>query len=87
MQTCFDSIYGNLLTMARRAGATEPTQHPSESIMFAGAAAAGLDDESLEELIELYNAVAEFRFKPGTHPVNLLHALALARHIAELVKR
>jgi hypothetical protein len=86
MGACFESIYIRLLVSARGAAEPEPIQHPSERVIAAGAATAGLDNESLEEVLELNRAVAEYRHKPGTDPVNMLHALTLARRIAQMVK-
>ena len=83
----FDTIYALLLLQARPAGNPEPDEHPSKRVILAGAAAIGLDDESLEEVLELHRAVVDSRYKPWTHTANLLHALALARHITGLAKR
>jgi hypothetical protein len=86
VEACFESIYIRLLVSARGAAEPEPKQHPSERVIAAGAATAGLDNESLDEVLELNRAVADYRHKPGTDPVNMLHALTLARRIAQLVK-
>jgi hypothetical protein len=86
VQACYEAIYIRLLVLARHAGDPEPGEHPSERVIVSGAALAGLDDESLDEVLDLHRAVADFRHKIGTHPVNMLHILALARHIAGLVK-
>lgn len=86
VEACFDSIYLRFLVLARDAIDPEPDEHPSERVIVAGATAAGLDDESLEEVFELYRAVTANRYRPGTYPVNMLHVLALGRHIARLVK-
>jgi hypothetical protein len=83
----FDSIYARLLLQALRAGIPEADEHPSKHVILAGAKAVGLDDESLDEVLDLYSAVAGSRYKPWTHSANMLHTLALARHIAELAKR
>ena len=83
----FDSVYIRLVAEARGAGCPEPTRHPSERIVSAGAAAAALDQESLDEVLALFRVAEDHRYNPGTHPGNVLHALALARHIAEWVKR
>lgn len=83
----FDSIYALLLLHAERAGGQGPDEHLSKRVILAGAAAIGLDDESLEEVLELYCAVVDSRYKPWTHKINMLHTLALARHVAGLVKR
>ena len=87
VEACFDSIYVNLLVMAHRAGCAEPTELSTERMILAGAVAAGLDDESLGEVLVLHDAVKDLRHKPGTHPINMLHGLALSRHIAALAKR
>lgn len=86
MQACFESIYIRLLVSARGAAEPEPRQHPSERVIVAGAATAGLDVESLEEVLDLNRAVADYRHNAGTDPVNMLQSLALARHIAQLLK-
>lgn len=86
VEVCLDSIYARLLVMARMAGHPEPTEHPSERMIIAGARAAGMDDESTDEALELLHTVIDRRYKVGVHPVNMMHCLALARHVAELVK-
>ena len=86
VEACFDSIYLRLLVLASDAVDTEPGEHPSERVIVDGAAAAGLGDELLEEVFELLRAVTAYRDRPGMHPVNMLHAVALGRHIARLVK-
>ena len=89
VEACYTSIYIRLLVLARSAGSAdsaEPTVHPSERVIVAGAALAGLDDESIEEVMDLHLAVADLRYRIGSHKVNMLHTLALARHIAGLVK-
>ena len=83
----FDSIYALLLLQARRAGIPEPDEYPSKRAILAGAKAVGLDDESLEEVLELHGAVINSRYKHWTHTANMLHTLALARHITGLAKR
>jgi hypothetical protein len=75
------------LLQARRAGFPEPDEHPAKRVIFAGATAIGLDEESVEEVLELYSAVVDSRYKPWTHSANMLHTLALARHVAGLAKR
>jgi len=86
VEACFDSIYLRFLVLARDAIDPESNEHPSERVIAAGATVAGLDDELLEEVFELYRAVKAYRYTPGMHPVNMLHVLALGRHIAGLVK-
>ncbi len=86
VEACFDSIYLRFLVLARDAIEPEPSEHPSERVIIAGAAAAGLGDELLEEVFELQRAVTAYRDRPGMHPVNMLHVVALGRHIARLVK-
>ena len=87
VEATLDSIYARLLVMARRAGHAEPTEHPSERMLLAGAGAVGLDDEATDEALEMLRTVTGRRYKPGTHPLNLMDSIALARHVAELVKR
>ena len=86
VQICYESIYIRMLVLARNAGDHAPSEHPSERVILSGAALAALDDESLEEVLDLHRAVADFQYRIGTHPVNMLHILALARLIAGQVK-
>jgi len=86
VEAAFDSIYARLLVSARRKNYVEPAEHPSDSAILLGAVAAGLDDESVSKVLELQLSVARNRYKPGPHSFNLLRAIALGRHIADLVK-
>ena len=86
VEACFDSIYLRMLVLAPHAGRLEAAEHPSERVILAGGVAAGLDDETIGEVLELHEAVKELRHRPGTHAVDLPHALALARNIAMQVK-
>lgn len=85
VEACFESIYIRLLVSARGAAEPEARQHPSERVIVSGAVTVGLDVESLEEVLNLNRAVADYRLKPGTDAVNMLQSLTLARHIAHLV--
>ena len=86
VEACYKSIFIRLLVLARSADSAEPMEHQSERVIVTGAALAGLDDESIEEVMDLHHAVVNFRYRIGSHKVNMLHTLALARHIAGLVK-
>jgi hypothetical protein len=86
VEACYTSIYIRLLVLARSAVTVAPEEHSPERVIETGAALAGLDDESLEEVMDLHLAVAHLRYRIGSHKVNMLHILALARHIAGLVK-
>jgi hypothetical protein len=86
IEAAFDSIYARLSVLARRAGHPEPSAHPSERVMLQGAVAAGLNDHCLCEVMELHLTVADRRHNSCAHTVSLPTALALGRHLEELVK-
>ena len=86
IEAAFDSIYARLSVLARRAGHPEPSAHPCERVMLQGALAAGLNDHCLNEVMELHLAVADRRQHPGVHAISLPQALALGRHLEQLVK-
>ena len=86
IEAAFDSVYARLSVLARRAGHTEPDAHPCEHVMLQGALAAGLNDCCLYQVMELHLTVAERRHHPRAHTVSLPQALALGRHLEQLVK-